>query len=712
MAELTIDQIDDAIRVADAAGRKSDVMALAQHRQTLGSTDRVVDLGYADTDKGNLARRAEALGMNPQDLFVSATDGMSGPEKFGTALDMGLEDIAYGGRQLATHLIPGMDTENIDSIISDREKYYRQGGLADTGSGQGGRITGNIIGSLAPGGAGLKIASKVVPMAPGAVAPFVEGGLAGGFEGAMLPADGENYWRDKTMQTGAGTVIGGGANAGIQSVVRGGTGVANIPRRAANAPNDILESATRGTPIDAREGVRLATESGVALTPGQASGNKALVFAEQRARESFASAGRVAKGDLIRANQFKQFIQKIAGANESPAVGVELQGRVSNVVRDLGKQRSAFGRQTYGAIDEIAKGSKIVRPQNLSDELSKIIQEAGTQEGGDIVKAAAQARRMLETIDTHGGYTAQEALGRLQNYSSFSKGTVFDDVSKGYDSVLKRRVYSALMKDMDDTAVAAGKAGDTTLAGLVKGANTGWRAFSQQIESVHQSALGKMVGEEFATDLMSFNKIATEQVFDKLTRMRPSQAKYVVKFLDDNMPDMLPKIRGGILNDAVDAALMGAPSSGADFMFNPNQFLSALGLKSGKTGVEGMKRLSELFGGEGSASWAQMRDVIGIAKRMGDAYGKNFSGTSQANQFYELLRAFSGSTTALVKRIGSTGMEMAGLRKIANSMEPGSINFGSLQRTSLIQPPRITDGLARAAGVVSYPSVGGADQLQ
>jgi len=662
--------------------------------------------GYLNTDRGNLSRRAEALGMNPQDLFVSPVDDMSGIERYGTALDKGLEDVAYGARQLASHVIPGMDTENIDSIISEREKYYQEGGLADTASGQAGVITGNVLGSMAPGGLGLKIAAKAAPLVPGAVAPFIEGGTAGALEGSVFPVLDDNFWKGKALQTGFGTVVGGTANTGVQALMRGGTGIANAPRRAANAPNDMLETAMRGQAIDAREGVRLAQGSGVQLTPGQASGNKALRFMEQRARESFASAGRVAQGDMTRANQFKQFIRKIAGADQSPEVATELQGRVTNFVRDLAAQRSAFGRKTYGMIDELAKGEKIVQPRHLYDELNSIIQKAGTQEGGDVVKAATQARRMLDTIDKQGGYTAQEALGRLQNYSQFSAGNVFDDVTRKYDMVLKRRIYNALMKDMDEAAV-----GDTTIAGLVKNANAGWRKFSEQIDSVQQSALGKMVGEEFATDLMNFNKIAPEQVFDKLSRMRPSQARYVVGFLDKNLPDMLPKIRGGMLNDAVDAGLMGAPSGGADFIFNPNQFLSALGLKSGKTGVEGMKRLAELFGGEGSQSWAQMQDIISIARRMGDVYGKNFSGTASANRFYSLLQAFSGSATAFAKRIGSTGMEMAGLRKIADSMEPGNINFGNIRRTELITPPRVTGPLSRAAGVVSAPAVLGTDKF-
>jgi len=246
VANHAIDEIDSAIRVADAAGRKEDVIALAQYREKLVTPNRDrVKVGYADTEKGNLARRADAIGMNPRELYEpTPADDMSATQRFFTAADKGSEDIVGGITQLAAHVLPGVDPSGIDAQIADRDKYYRQGGLADTASGQAGGVVGAMTAMGLPGGAGLKMAERFAPMLPGAILPAAaEGGAAGLLEGMSMPVADQNYWGGKAVQAGTGAVLGGGANAGVQSVLRGGTGVANIPRRAANAPNDMLAGA-------------------------------------------------------------------------------------------------------------------------------------------------------------------------------------------------------------------------------------------------------------------------------------------------------------------------------------------------------------------------------------------------------------------------------------------------------------------------------------
>lgn len=657
--------------------------------------------GYMNTEKGDITQRALALGKDPRSFYEpTPAEDMSGAERFGVGAVKALQDVPLGMEQLLRHAVPGMDTSGVDAQIRDREQVFQSGGLADTTGGQAGAVTGGIVGLSAPGGAGLKLAGKIAPHVPKVVAPFVEGGMAGAFEGAALPESGEDYWGDKSGSVVWGAGIGGGANTGMQALLRGGTGAANLPRRAYNAPNDMLVAANAGNNPLATQGTQLAQKHGVQLSPGQATGNKALQFAEQRARESFMSAGKVAQGDLVRADQYANAIRQIAGDARTPITGRELQTKTHNFVRDLFKQRSKNGRELYGAIDNMAKDvyetRKIVRADNTVKELEAIIAEAGTQEGGDIVKQAAYAEKMLETLaKQEGRYSAQEALQRLQSHSPYSKANVAGTEGFGYDNVLKGRVYDALMKDMAAAETLGGNLGE-----MVKHANKTWRGFTEQIDSVKNSVFGKMMGKEAGEGAITANTVSPAQVIKRLATMDYSEADDIMKFMGDNMPDMPAKVRGSILNDAIDAALMGPPSGGADFMFNPNQFMSALGLKSGKAGVEGMKRLEAIFGA-GTKEWADMRELIEIGRRMGDAYGKNFSGTSQGNQFYALLRDFSSTGIRAAKRLASTGMEFAGLNRIADMMTPGTIDFGNLTRSTLLQPPRVTNRASRAAGVIA-----------
>lgn len=656
-----------------------------------------------ESERGNMQRRWDALGQTDPLFPPKEAENMSGLQRAGAALDYGLENVAYGTAQLASHLIPGVDSSGIDEAVRDRESAWELGGLSDYPGATVARIAGEVGGYAAPGGAAVR-AARAFPLS-GAVAPTIEGAAAGTAEALTMPATSDNYWQEKGAQAATGAGIGGTLSAGLQAATGAGETVANTARRATNLPGELA-----GRPANAQatqRGNQLAQETGVDLTPAQRSESRALKFLEQRARESIFSTSRVAESDLVRANQFQNYVQNIAGDVNSAEFANNLQGNVTNFVRDLAAQRSKTGRQMYGEIDRLAGGSKVVQPRNLYDELSAIIKEAGSQEGGDIVSAAKQARQMLETIDNQGGYSAQEALSRLQNYSPYSKGTVFDDVSKGYDEVLKRRVYGALMKDMEETAAQGGTLGD-----MVKQANAQWRAYSQKIDAIHQSALGKMVGEEFAADLLNFNKVPPERVMDQFMSLRPSQAQYVAKFMSENMPDQLPRLRGAILQDAIAAAREVSATGGTSLEMNPGGFLRALGLTGNKRGGEAMQRLMHLFGGEGSESWGQMSRAIDVARRLADVSGKNFSGTSQANQFYELVRAFGGHLTSALKSMGSTTLEAAGLRRIADSMDPASALFGNLSPRPLIQAPRLLKGAPVPASVLGTPAAIGWDQAQ
>lgn len=689
-----------------------------------------------ESERGNMQRRWEALGQTDPLFPPKEAENMSGLQRAGAALDYGLENVAYGTAQLASHLIPGVDSSGIDEAVRDRESAWELGGLSDYPGATVARIAGEVGGYAAPGGAAVR-AARAFPLS-GAVAPTIEGAAAGTAEALTMPATSDNYWQEKGAQAATGAGIGGTLSAGLQAATGAGETVANTARRATNLPGELA-----GRPANAQatqRGNQLAQETGVDLTPAQRSESRALKFLEQRARESIFSTSRVAESDLVRANQFQNYVQNIAGDVNSAEFANNLQGNVTNFVRDLAAQRSKTGRQMYGEIDRLAQGQPVVRPTNLQAELDSIIAEAGTIEGGDVVRAAAQARKMQSTLGRHAegtqnlielppgasrearkfaeqlqkerelaaqGYTAQEALRRLQNYSPYSKGTVFDDVSKGYDEVLKRRVYGALMKDMEETAAQGGTLGD-----MVKQANAQWRAYSQKIDAIHQSALGKMVGEEFATDLLNFNKVPPERVMDQFMSLRPSQAQYVAKFMSENMPDQLPRLRGAILQDAIAAAREVSATGGTSLEMNPGGFLRALGLTGNKRGGEAMQRLMHLFGGEGSESWGQMSRAIDVARRLADVSGKNFSGTSQANQFYELVRAFGGHLTSALKSMGSTALEAAGLRRIADSMDPASALFGNLSPRPLIQAPRLLKGAPVPASVLGTPAAIGWDQAQ
>lgn len=630
---------------------------------------RRVQKGIVNSQKAGLVKRARAIGMDPQQLFVEQD-----PATFGEGLDKGLEDVAYGTAQLASRILPGVSSEGIDEAVAERRDYPIEGG-----AGVAGEVTGNIIGSFGPGGAAARTA-RALPFA----GPVTEATVGATAEGLAMPADPDNYGREKITQT----ILAGGTGLGVSSALsapRAAVGVANVPRRMENLPADVQARAVQGRNTFntqqaqdfAAEGQRLSGEYGVDLTPGQSTGSRTLNVAEQRARESFFSAQRVADGDAVRADQMVNAIRRSSGNVQSENFAREMQGRVSGLVRNIASERSKNGRDMYGAIDRMAQGDRIVQPRAVYDALTDIAERGRTLEGGDWAKASRQARAMLETIDKQGGYTAQEALARLQAWSPYSPGDVFDDVSKGVNAQVKRQIYEALLEDMDAVAAQGGTLGD-----MVREANKTWRTFSEKIDAVHNSVLGKIVGEEFATDLLSFNKVSPEDLMNKLAGMKPSEARYVVDLMGREMPDMLPQLRGAVLDDALEASFAAPASAGDVAQFSPQKFLSALGLTGGKRGAQATRRLMHIFGGEGSDEWKMMKDLISLSRRLADSTGKNFSGTAAANQFWDFVRrGWRGVMNGVTV--------LATANKISKWMEPGGAQFGQFQARPLLTVPRV-----------------------
>lgn len=700
---LTDQELREAFEAAKRAGDFENAYLIEQ--QLNGSTERVGPL--QTSDRGEMERRWKALGHEDKLFPPSEASAMSGPERVAAALDYGLEKLPYGAAQLAAHLTPGVDPSRMDEIVNERARMYEQGGLADYTEANLAQMAGEIAGFAMPGSAAYRAAqaSKAVAKLPTMLRAGATGASAGAGDAALMPVVGEDYVGGKLAQVGLGAGLGAGLGMGVEGITDMGMGVVNAPRHAKNAPVKMMDRA-RTNPRNAdfaQEGARLKDRTGVDLTIGQETGSIPATFIEQRARESFHSSQRAFDADMFRANQFKAYLENITGPADSATFASALQGKLTNFVTDLAKSRSDMGRKMYGEIDRLAGNQKIVQPRNFYDELVAIVEEAGTRESGDVAKAAKKAKQILDNIDKQGGYTAQEALGRLQDVSPYSKASLFRKVNQGYDAELKRKLYSALMKDLDETAGRGGSVGK-----MVREANDTWRQYSDQIDGIQKSALGKMVGDEFANDLMNFNTVAPEQIMGGFMKLLPSQAKYVAELLYEHMPDQADGLFSAFMRDAMDGAMELPATGGAQINFSPAQWLRELGLKGGGKGGEAYQRLMHLSGGEGSERWALLRDAINVARRLSDASGRNFSGTSQAMQWYEALKVLSGNMMTAAKKAGSTGLERFGLRRIADSMHPQSATYGNLNQLPLIQKPRVIQAAPGAASIFgTVPAVSG-----
>lgn len=136
-------------------------------------------------------------------------------ERVGT----GLGDIVWGAGQLASHVVPGVDSGIVDQMAKDRETEYEAKRKAAGSTGvDWARMAGNVanpinlVGGAAAAPASLagRVAINYVGMAPTLAGRVALGAGVGAAAGALQPATGQgSYWGQKAAQTAAGAATGG-----------------------------------------------------------------------------------------------------------------------------------------------------------------------------------------------------------------------------------------------------------------------------------------------------------------------------------------------------------------------------------------------------------------------------------------------------------------------------------------------------------------------
>lgn len=167
------------------------------------------DMSLDDVRKLTAKTPAKATQEAPPTMWDSLKEG-AGNLLYGTA--KGLADPVYGVSQLALHgantLSGGrlQDTTNqYDKFLSDVERQYQADTPGSIAAGTG-RVFGNL--AMPAKGANVLKAATTVPRA-------VNAAVTGAGIAATQPIfDASNYWADKGLQVGVGTVAGGGLSLG------------------------------------------------------------------------------------------------------------------------------------------------------------------------------------------------------------------------------------------------------------------------------------------------------------------------------------------------------------------------------------------------------------------------------------------------------------------------------------------------------------------
>lgn len=647
-----------------------------------GATDEQV-LAFVQSQAApkprTMEQRYAAAGIDPNEY--SPNDGMGRLDKLLVGMGRGFTDLGQGAKQLALNagaaigLADDSTADEYNRDVADESALYERN-LGDSGWATGGRIGAQIVATAPAGGVGLGVKGATALGTAGKVA--LRGAATGAGVSALNPVTDGPYWQGKAKQVGVGAVSGGVLAGGGSLVTQGIQRTVNAPRQLINAavvpqavpgqPTSKLTQIVSGTPSSIRRGDRVADSTGINLTPGQRSGGKAMTMLENVARGSVWTRDRMFAGDQVRARQMLNAIRSTA-RDASPkgtspeAFATSLQGTVRNMVGELAQSRSNFGRQAYGAVENAAGGAKVVQTNSTLDEIAKIVDEFGDVQGADATAIARQAEAFFNKLKGDGSISPGLAVRQLQAWEKAARtgSGLFEGVQdRSTAKTLAGRLSRALLADLDSTADNVGG----SLGDSLRKANAGWRQYSQQIDALESSALGRMVGDDFVDAIGgNFNAVSPERVWQKLDGLSPTELESVKAYVTKVNPELWGQYQRLVIERARDAARQAAPSAGARTLgINPGAFVKALEGSSGQRAVDMQKRLSVIFGG--SPIESRMGSVLEAGRRMADSTGYNFSGTAGASEIMAMPGLLGRVADGARAGAGALG-PIFGLQKVA-----------------------------------------------
>jgi hypothetical protein len=632
----------------------------------------------------------------------------------------GVEAAAQGGAQVAMRApaissframtsaagLPDNIGQVVQSVDDQAALSARQFSQSPAGQSVAGKF-GEFVGATA---ATAPLAAASIPKKGAGVLEFLRKSAQAGAIGTLpAPVTGGDYLGEKTKQVLLGATVGAGVSGGLRGSMALAERVGYAPNALAQVSNVANKRANR-TPY-AQEGEELAERTGVRLTPGQVSGSRVQTALENMSRQSIFSADVAAMADEKLASDAIGFIDKAMDSiTTNPAsaatVGSKIQVASANAVGKITARREAVARQQFGPIEEALGDRKFVQYDNTRKSLDDLIAEyqaVQTPEARRIVKQAAELRD---------GLAQPQSLGDFQRQRSYygkatqGKGTVFDEVDRTVNQSVARRIYAAMSDDLDASAaklegnLGAGivpadyfkgqaQAGGN-LAQALREANANYRRFSQLAEGVKAHPIARLFGKDIEVDGEDwFNTLPPEKVISRLDNMAPTEVRMVRQYMEGADPEAWQQYKRLLVQNALDEAQTLPASAGSrQVQFSAASFLRTLG---GDKPAK-LAQMKELFSAQ------EMRDIddaFNVARRLGDRFGSNPSGTGAYNEVQSFLQSVKDRTG---QALASTAGEALGLRKVANVMLEAD------GRRALMELSKLPPNSRRAAALLGYLS--------
>ncbi|VEE52102.1 hypothetical protein [Stenotrophomonas maltophilia] len=562
-------------------------------------------------------------------------------------------------------------------------------------------------------GGGLGDVINTAPLLPVGVAARSAGvtkavgqaALGGSLQGAVQPVAKEGERLDNTV---LGGVLGGGFSALGRGAMTLGENVMpqNVTARALNFFNERANA----KPF-AAEGEALAQRTGIDLTPAMVSGSKSQTAMENMARQSVFSADTAFEADEKIANQAIANINRIMDrvspdTASAQGIGQRVQESVDKAVKSVVDRREEMAKQQYGAIRRMVGDAPVVDYSKTRQVLQDIIGENTDVLGADARRVRTQAQRMLDELGAKDGFSLDSARKSRSSYGAAARGqaNLLSNVDRNVNKSFAKRMYAAISDDIEaagqrlDEAAGFGQNGMvpagtnvTRPSEMLKAANDEYRNHTDLLRKIEQSPLRRLLGDKIDVDGFTSYSLPPETVVQRIDAMKPSELAQVRYFMEKNEPEVWGQYKRMIVEDALGAAQTAPASVGANHVpFNAGGFIRAIGGDNPqKTG-----RLQQIFNPN---EMAEIRDAMEAARRMGDSFGKNFSGTGPYNEVMQASNGFIDAfKNASVRAAAGTAAPIAGFNKVARMM------VDSNGRKALIELSRLPPGTRRANDLAAY----------
>ncbi|KAK6696907.1 hypothetical protein SNK04_014467 [Fusarium graminearum] len=479
----------------------------------------------------------------------------------------------------------------------------------------------------------------------------------------------------------------------------------NVTARALNFFNDRANA----KPF-AAEGEALAQRTGIDLTPGMVSGSKSQTAVENMARQSVFSADTAFQADERIANQaianVNRIMDRISPNSSSPqGIGQRVQESVDQAVQRVADRREEVAKQQYGAIRRMVGDAPVVDYARTRQVLQDMIAENTDVLGVDARRVRTQAQRMLDELTGKDGFSLDSARKSRSSYGAAARGqaNLLDNVDRNVNKAFAKRMYSAMSTDIEsagrklDEAAGFGQNGVVPAGSnvvppseMLKAANDEYRNHTDLLRKIEQSPLRRLLGDKIDVDGFTSYSLPPETVVQRIDAMKPSELAQVRYFMEKNEPEVWGQYKRMIVEDALAAETAPASAGANHIPFNAGGFIRALGGDK----VDKIEKLKATFD---PSEMAEIMDALQAARRMGDKFGANFSGTGPYNEVVQASNGFVDAfKNASLRAAAGTAAPIAGFNKVARMM------VDSNGRRALIELSRLPPGSRKANDLAAY----------